>query len=276
MNQLKTLLTLLICSFLVSSQGQTSVMTYNIRYDNPNDGDNWWEKRKTEVAQLIQFYQPDFLGIQEGLVHQVKFLDTQLPSHAYIGVGRDDGKEKGEYAALYYDTTKFELIQSKTFWLSPTPDKVSVGWDAALERVVTYGAFKHKKTAEALFVFNAHFDHKGKVARAESAKLIVEKIKALGLSQKKLIVMGDLNCLPTEEPIQAFLSLLDDSAQIAQKPFYGPIGTYNGFDPNRILERRIDYVLTKNVVVTTYRHIDDRRQNGLCVSDHLPVLVKIK
>ena len=112
-------------------------MTYNIRYNNPNDNENWWENRKEEVVHMIKYYHPDIFGIQEGLNDQVNYLNNSLPNYSYTGVGRDDGKEKGEYTAIFYNSDKFELINSKTYWLSNTPNKVSVGWDASMERITT-------------------------------------------------------------------------------------------------------------------------------------------
>ena len=253
-----------------------AAMTYNIRYINPNDGENWWELRKDEVADLVNYYEPDFLGIQEGLYAQVTFIEDKCSKYDYIGVGRDDGKKKGEYTAVYFDKDKFELLSQETFWLSPTPSKVSVGWDASMERICTYGHFKLKNSGTTVHIFNTHFDHKGPEARANSAKLIVGKLKKLGIENDRIIVMGDLNCLPESEPIINFQTLLDDTALISPKPIYGPIGTFNRFDPQFIPHRRIDYIFSKNLQVLDHRIIDDRRKNNLWPSDHLPVLVRFE
>ena len=254
--------------------GQTTkAMTFNIRYDNPGDKENWWENRKSEVAGLINYYHPDFLGIQEGLHHQVQFILENTKGYKYIGSGRDDGETKGEYSAIFYDTSKYELIAQKTFWLSEKPDAVSVGWDAAMERVCTYGLFKNKKDNRVIDIFNTHFDHIGIEAQKKSAELIVAKINEYGLDQRRVIVMGDLNSEPLSEPIKILENKLD---LIPVEKIYGPIGTFNNFDNTMVLENRIDYIFTKNMEVINYRHIDDRRKNNLCVSDHLPVLIEIK
>ena len=273
--QLSLLISLSIGSLSVKGQ-ITRVMSFNIRYDNPADKENWWENRKNEVKGLIEYYHPDFVGIQEGLNHQVEFLNQNTSNYDYIGVGRDDGAKKGEYTAIYYDTTKFDLIQTRTFWLSETPDTVSVGWDASMERICTYGEFINKKTKESLFIFNSHFDHIGTEARKRSAMLIVDKIQQYGLRKMKVIVMGDFNSEPLSDPIITLKKELDDGLEISQKTFYGPKGTFNGFDNKLMPEKRIDYVLTKNINVVSYRHIGDRRNNNLCISDHLPVLIEIK
>ena len=147
-------------------------MTYNIRFDNPDDGDNRWDKRKEFLADQIRSQEPDVLGIQEGLLHQVAFLAESLPDYEYVGVGRDDGKKKGEF----YNSRKLRLTDSGTFWLSETPSKVSVGWDAALPRICTWARFLPAAGGKSLVVFNTHFDHKGAKARYESARLILRKI----------------------------------------------------------------------------------------------------
>jgi len=199
-----------------------------------------------------------------------------MNQYSYIGVGRDDGKTKGEYSAIYYDTTKLDVRYQNTFWLSDTPEKISVGWDASMERICTYGHFIDKLTQTEYHIFNAHFDHIGPIARENSAKLIVQKIRQLKLESKNIILMGDLNCLPDSQAIIEFKKGLDDASELAGGHIYGPVGTYNHFDPAFIPDRRIDYIFSKNLSVSTYRHIDDRRQNNLWPSDHLPVFVKFK
>ncbi|WP_430931608.1 endonuclease/exonuclease/phosphatase family protein [Saccharicrinis sp. 156] len=254
---------------------QVKVMTYNIRFNNPNDGDNWWENRKGEVVQLLDYYSPEIIGIQEGLHSQVEYIDKKMPNYNYVGVGRDDGIKKGEYTAVYFDTTQIILVKTKTFWLSETPDKVSIGWDASMERISTYAIFRIKKTGEVLHVFNCHYDHIGELARVNSSQLIMNKIKEFKLDEEKVIVMGDFNSGPDSEPIQILKKQMDDGAKISLKPLYGPHGTFNSFGKNITPIRRIDYIFTKKLQVKRYRHIDDKRINGLWFSDHLPVMAEI-
>lgn len=249
-------------------------MTYNIKYDNTGDTINNWNFRKAKMVDLIQHYNPSFLGIQEGLHNQVNYLSTNLPMYNYIGVGRDDGKEKGEYCAIYYNNTNFKLINSNTFWLSTTPNKISVGWDASMERICTYGLFLHKKTKQYYWVFNAHFDHIGVEARKKSAKLIVEKIKSLNTKSYPVILMGDFNLVPTEEAITTITNYIPDSYTSSKTKPYGPKGTFNGFT-DRLLTNRIDYVFTKQLKVKSVLVIDDRLDNNKHISDHLPVLVTV-
>lgn len=264
-----------IVMFGINTHAQTTLMTYNIRFDNPNDKDNWWEHRKAELTQLLNYYHPDIFGVQEALKRQLDFMDDELPDYQYIGVGRDDGKEKGEYAAIFYNAEKLELISSHTYWLSETPDKVSVGWDASMERITTYGVFRDKASGDTLHVFNCHYDHIGKVARKNSSELILKLIEQKQLYSKNLVVMGDLNSEPENPPITTLSSKLQDSYIKSKIAPYGPVGTFNGFDHTMIPERRIDYIFVKNLEVQSYRVINDKRANGLSPSDHLPVFVEV-
>lgn len=264
--------------FLVITPGssQTNVMTYNLRYANPEDGDNYWELRKADVAELILFYQPDILGIQEGLLPQVTYLDEALEHYSYVGVGRDDGQEKGEYSAIFYKHDRFEVVKTQTYWLSETPALPSVGWDAALERIVTYALLKDKQTGLTFPVFNTHFDHAGSEARFHSAALILNLLDQKKVDSDRVVVLGDMNSEPGEAPVALFSDRLNDSFSISETPPYGPPGTYNRFNTTLVPQRRIDYIFTKGFTVQSYRQIDDRRDNGLYVSDHLPVLVILK
>lgn len=251
-------------------------MSYNIRYNNPNDGVNKWDDRKDAVVALIKHYNPLVFGIQEGLISQVQFIKDEAAPYDYIGVGRDDGKEKGELSAIFYDKDKLTLLKEGTFWLSETPDKVSKDWDAALPRICTYGQFEVKATKEVFWFFNTHFDHIGVIARANSATLILEKIKAITDSGSRVILSGDFNAQPDSQPIKNINAYMSDAFAHTQKEFYGPIGTFSGFNTSATLEDRIDYVFFRNMEATSLTHIDDRRKNGLWVSDHLPVLLKAK
>lgn len=262
--------------FCINVTGQNSFMSYNIRYDNPNDNENWWEHRKQEIVQMIHYYHPDILGIQEGLHKQVDFLDQSLRDYSYVGIGREDGKKKEEYTAIFYNTKRFELIESKTYWLSETPNDISIGWDASMERITTYGTFKNRSTKDTIHVFNCHFDHVGKIAQQKSTTLLLHLIQQNNLDKKTIILMGDLNCEPKETPIQNLKTELEDAFEVTHIPAYGPIGTFNQFDSKQIPEKRIDYIFTKNAIVQKYRNIDDRRKNNLWLSDHLPVLIEIK
>lgn len=272
----KTLAVLLLFLNLSTLKGQQiKVMTYNIKYDNINDTVNNWNDRKEKLVELIEHYSPSFIGMQEALHRQVAYIDSSLTGYTYIGVGREDGKQKGEYSEIHYDSTRYKVLEHDTFWLSDTPNKPSVGWDAALERICTYGLFENRETGKKLWFFNTHFDHKGETARKNSAQLIVDKIEKINTDNLPVVLTGDFNLAPDEKPIQTIKSYMEDGQDITQTPFYGPTGSFNGFDSEMILDRRIDYIFVKNFIVKSYTHIDDRLENLKYISDHLPVLATL-
>lgn len=260
----------LLLPFLL--QAQTSFMTFNLRYNNPGDKENCWEYRKEEVADMLHRYHPDILGIQEGLQDQVLYLDSALEDYSYTGVGRDDGKTKGEYSAIFYNTSRFRLLSMKTYWLSDTPDTVSVGWDAAMERIATFAMFSDLRNGDTLCVFNTHMDHIGVLARENSARLILRMIDERQLWNKQLVVMGDFNATPLEAPVQLFAKKLQCAYNNSRDTKLGPSGTFNAFNTTDPVAKRIDYIFTKNIIISHYEHLADRRKNNLWLSDHLPVI----
>jgi endonuclease/exonuclease/phosphatase family metal-dependent hydrolase len=257
--------------FMSANAQQISVMTYNIRFDNPKDFENRWDMRKNFLVNQLKFYEPGILGTQEGLYHQVEFLAKALKDYQYFGVGRDNGEKQGEFSAVYYDTTKFKVLEHSTFWLSETPGEVSTGWDAALERICSYGYFEDKKTGRQFWVFNTHFDHVGDTARAESVDLILRKMDALNKENDPVILMGDFNLEPTSPPIHRLTSRLKDAAETYTKVSFGPGGTYNAFDYTKQAKRRIDYIFVSgDIEVRKYGVLRDSK-NYKFPSDHFPV-----
>jgi len=253
-----------------------SIISYNIRYDNTWDVENSWTIRKNKISQILIQYSPSIIGIQEGLLNQVQYIDSCLINYEYVGIGREDGKEQGEFCAIYFDTTRYSVLNHSTFWLSETPDTISVGWDAALERICTYGLFKDRQTAEEFWVFNTHFDHMGARAREQSSGLILKMINKINLRSLPIILMGDFNSIPDSPPVNKIKTDLSDALQISLEELQGPRGTFNGFDADLPIEKRIDYIFTGNFKVLSYIHINDRLNNNRHISDHLPVMVKIQ
>ena len=260
----------------IQLQETKSIISYNIRYDNKLDEENNWLLRRKRLCQFLKDYKPSIFGIQEGLVNQVAFIDSSLSKYEYIGVGREDGKIEGEFCAIFYDTSYIENKENSTFWLSETPDVVSVGWDAALERICTYGLFIEKLSGELFWVFNTHLDHIGEISRKKSSDLILKKIRESNIYSYPVILMGDFNLIPESEPIRLIKSQLDDALEISSTKWRGPIGTFNGFDIQHPLDKRIDYIFTTNYKIISHRHIDDRLNNNSFISDHLPVMIKIQ
>jgi len=273
-----SLLLFMFLGVVYSAKTQSfSAMTYNIRYATINDGDNQWEKRKDFLTDQISFYAPDIFGIQEGLQHQVNFVDEQLPTYKFIGVGRDDGDKKGEYCAIFYNKEKLDLLGQSTFWLSTSPEKVSVGWDAAMERICTYGFFMEKETGAMFWVFNTHFDHIGVLAREKSSELIVQKIREINKDNLPVILMGDFNLNDQSKAINYLSSSFNDSRNISLNSPFGPYGTFTGFEFYEPVKDRIDYIFCskENIQVEKYAVLTDSKDSKY-PSDHFPVFVEIK
>jgi endonuclease/exonuclease/phosphatase family metal-dependent hydrolase len=270
---MRTLIAVVLVVVSLSGTCQSlRVMTYNIRFDNPADGVNQWDQRKEKVFALIKKYDPDVLGVQEALAHQLSDISNQAGSYSYIGVGRDDGKNSGEFSAVLFKKERFDVVEQNTFWLSESPDVPgSKSWDAAITRIATYATMKDKQTGRQFVVLNTHFDHVGKEARKESARIIKEKASELA-SEMPMIITGDLNCTRDEEPFQ----LLTNSEVIELiDPASNPEGTFCTFEVNTVPCRPIDYILITNEWrADQYRVIHDN-DGKYYPSDHLPVMITL-
>ena len=276
MKQVIAFVFFLIFALFAKAQAEVKVMSYNIRLDVKSDGENWWEKRKDKVAGLVNYYEADFVGLQEVVHKQLLYLKDSLTGYNFIGVGRDDGKEAGEYSCIFYKKDKYSVVEQSTFWLSPTPDIPSKGWDAALNRVCTYGLFKNNKTKKLVWVFNTHFDHMGNLARLESAKLIIKKIHELNTKNYPVIVSGDFNSKPEDGPSQYMMANMQNSRSIS-KLVYGAPDTWNGFKFNEKPNGCIDYIFVSKddrISVLKFATITDSYDMKY-PSDHFPVLATI-
>lgn len=275
---MKNLLTafLLLISFSLFSQ-QINVVTFNIRFNTENDGINAWPNRIEMATGLLKFHEADLFGLQEALHGQILDVQKNMPGFEWFGVGRDDGEKGGEFSPIFYNKLKLILIESGTFWLSETPEEPSKGWDAALNRVVTWGKFKSKVTGKMFYYYNTHFDHRGDEARKKSAELITKKIREMaGNSGYPVILTGDFNLTPETEGIANIRKYLRDSREITIAPPYGPVGTFNSFDWNAPMKDRIDYVFVNEMVdVLKYAALTDSKEMRW-PSDHLPVFAKIQ
>lgn len=266
---------LLLFPMLLLSQ-TVKVMSYNIRVDFGGDGINNWEFRRDFLAQQLQFYEPDFIGTQEGKAHQLQYIDSTLTNCKYIGISRDNSETEGEFTAIFYNTKKFKLLNSTTFWLSETPDKKSKGWDAAYERICTYGLFEYIKSKKQFYVFNTHLDHIGVNARTKSAELIVEKMKTINTKNLPVIFTGDFNSENNTEAYKIITAYLNDSKNISQSKPFGPTGTFNAFEFQKPVTVLIDYIFTSknNVDVLKHAVLSDSKDCKY-PSDHLPVYTEL-
>jgi len=275
------------------------VMTFNIRYDNPADGPDAWPLRKDKVAGMVRLYDADVIGMQEALRTQIDALAKLLPEHDWIGVGRQDGKDAGEFTPIFYRRDRLEIVDKNTFWLSPTPEKAgSRGWDAALPRIATWARFKDKQGGGEFYVFNTHFDHQGPTARLESARLLRAKaIETAG--DLPVVVMGDFNCTqsslpyawlvgretPAHRAAETAQSVPDKSAPPAKNaladamlltrhPHHGPTTTWNGFKA-LVPGRKLDHIFIHGPITVEQHAVLADHWDGRFPSDHLPVLVEI-
>lgn len=264
-----------------SAEKSLRVMSFNIRYNEPRDGVNVWANRKTKVADIIRFHKADLVGVQEALNNQLKDLEKLLPDFAWCGGGRTDGKEDGEYSAILYRKSRFNLLETKTFWLSQTPETAgSKGWDANLPRIVTWAKFRDLKTKKTFFHFNTHFDHIGKQARTESSKLLLAQIPKIA-EKIPFVVTGDFNAkedtnvyriLTGKEEAGNFK--LIDARYISKNGHFGGDSTFNEFK-ELIPAMKIDYIFVGEKTSVSEHGVLSDRWNGLWASDHLPVLAEI-
>lgn len=281
--QHSNLLKILIFSFLFafgiqeSTYAQNHIFaSYNIRYDNPNDEGNLWKDRLPHVINLIKFHEIELFGTQEGLSHQLDQLSKGL-GYSYLGVGRDDGEKKGEYTAIIYDPAKFELLDEGTFWLSPTPEKPSKGWDAALNRICSWGKFKDKN-GKVFYAFNIHYDHIGQQAREESSKLVMDQVTKINSENAPAILMGDFNVTPDNAAYTTITSNPDwlDSRLISKLPSYGPKGSFNAFNWEKMPDQIIDHLFVKGDIQVLRHGILTDNYGKKYPSDHFPVLMEVE
>ena len=251
------------------------IISFNVRYSSAPeiDGDNRWELRRDASVKMVAKHKPLVMGLQEACPDQIDFLDLNLTGYKHIGVGRDDGKRAGEMMAIYYDTTRLTLLDSGTFWLSETPEKVSIGWDAACNRTCTWGHFKMKDTDFEFLYFNTHLDHLGSLARKNSIKLIVAKMTELNPDNLPVFLSGDFNSTtddPIFDPLKASLKDAREVSAISDK-----IITYNGFgtvtdNPNTRKEWVIDHIFFSGVNPMAFMVLNGNYGVPF-ISDHYPI-----
>lgn len=286
--KLKLYFSFLLCVIVLSSstlpaskesktKHELTIATFNLRMDTPNDGKDAWPNRKEMVKGLIRFHDFDIFGTQEGFKHMLDGI-VELEGYTYIGAGRDDGKDAGEHSAIFYKKSRFKLLSSGNFWFSETPDVPGKGWDVTCcNRICSWGKFYDETSRKEFYFFNVHYDHQGKVARRESSKLLLSKIRQIAGEKSLVFVTGDFNAVPTDEPITILSAdgLLKDSYTISKQTPYGTTGTANAFKIEGEKNSRIDYIwVTSGVNVEKYGVLNDM-QNGHFPSDHFPVLIKV-
>lgn len=244
------------------------LISYNIRFGEADDGSNSWPNRRQATSQMLRQEAPDLFGLQEALTAQLEFIDRECPGYARVGVGRDDGKEKGETMAIYYNRERFDLLDNGTLWLSETPDRVSRGWDGACNRTMTWVRLRDKASGREFFYFNTHLDHRGRVAREESVRLIVREIERIAGRKTPAIVGGDFNSTVESDifkPLLKFMTPARDKASNSDNK-----GTYNGFGaaPDNIV---IDHLFYRGRLKCTEFVTLDGDYGAPYISDHYPI-----
>lgn len=262
---------LMMCNITVAKAPiEIKVISFNIR-TIARDGDNNWENRRHATRNMLNMHTPDIFGLQEAMKPHLKYLDKFFPQYSRVGVGRDDGKMSGEVMAIYYNTERFDLLDSGTFWLSDTPDRVSKGWDAACFRTVTWIQVRDKASRKKFYYFNTHLDHRGRVAQIESIKLIVEKIKEIAGSRATVILGGDFNVAPDDEifaSLSEFMHTASGTATVTEEK-----GTFNSFGKQKACSV-LDYVFYRGRKVKCNEyHVLDGDYGAPYISDHYPVEV---
>ncbi|MCE3015501.1 MAG: endonuclease/exonuclease/phosphatase family protein [Pirellula sp.] len=268
---------------MASDELPVRVMSFNIRYGTAKDGDNHWDKRKEFLVETINEFDPDLLGTQETLAFQRDYIQEKLSKYQSFGVGRDDGKDNGEMAALFFNKHRFEKLDGGHFWLSPTPDVVgSKGWDAALPRIATWVKLRDNTAQEAapILFLNTHFDHMGAEARSQSVSLIRSKVTKLG-ADCRVILTGDFNADAKSGPYKSLfdsdltkpdLISLQDTYIKTTSPHPDPsMGTFSGFKAANNSGPRIDWIACTSHWQVRQARIDRTQREGRTPSDHFPV-----
>ena len=285
-NYLSLICFLFLASFIsAQNNAELRVMTYNIRFAGSADDEanNSWNSRKDLVAEVIRFNKADIFGLQEALHSQIIDLKNSFPNYDWVGVGREDGKEGGEYSPIFFNTEKYKLIRTSTFWLSETPDSVSKGWDAAFKRVVTWAEFTFLSSGQKFFVFNTHFDHIGESARINSAKLILKKIKEIA-GDNPTILTGDFNTKSDSPPYSILTNGIDgekrfylnDAETVNSNIHYGSHITFNGFGNDIQPGNKIDFIFVNDKVKVKEHGVISETFDGKYPSDHFSVIAEVE
>lgn len=255
-------------------------MSYNIRFNNPDDGINAWPLRQQKTIGLIAKQQAVVFGLQEALIGQIRDIQAAMPDYKWVGVGREDGKEEGEFSPVFYNSTRLKEIRSGTFWLSERPTVPGLkGWDAACTRVVTWAQFSDNRTGREFYYFNTHFDHMGAIARRNSSFLIMQAIDSIAGSMP-VILSGDFNSAPSSMSVQILTQrskpklLLTDTRSLTPNRS-GPLYTFTGFDSEAAPGEMIDFIFVKNINKAAWHKVIDEHEGRYYPSDHLPVVVNL-
>lgn len=269
---------LLLPSISSAAQKQTKdydlkVISYNIRMGAAKDGTNSWEFRYPATALMIEDQKPDVFGLQEAFSYQVRFIAENFKDYDNVGVGRDNGKDKGEFMSIFWNKKTVKMIKWGTFWLSETPEKPSMGWDAACKRTATWALMKDKRTGKMFYFVNTHLDHKGKEAQRKGLELIVSRIDEINPKGFPMVLTGDFNIKPDNTALKGLEERMQSARKIAPKT--DNAATFNNWGKAKA-DMVIDYIYVSGFsACPEYHTINEKYGDWKYISDHYPIYAKL-
>lgn len=247
------------------------VMSYNIRFGEGKDGTNSWQFRYLATKKMIDDQMPDVFGLQEAMAYQVLFIKEYCRSYSCVGVGREDGRKKGEHTSIFWNKKKISRLKWGTIWLSETPERPSLGWDAACFRTATWALMKDKRTGNKFYFVNTHLDHKGKKARENGLLLIMDKMSEINKKGYPVVLVGDFNMKPEDPVIIRQDGRMDNVRKMAAKT--DRKCTYNGWGKNNEI---LDYIYCSGFsAYEEYSTITKKYDGRTFVSDHYPIFARV-
>ena len=263
----------LLPQFAVAQSSELKVMSYNIRQGTAKDGTNSWMYRCPATLEMLEDQQPDVFGVQEALGDQIKFLEEFTKDYDCVGVGRDDGKKKGEYMSIFWNKKTVKMLKWGTFWLSETPDKPSKGWDAACYRTATWALMKDKRTGKKFYFVNTHLDHVGVEARKNGLDLIVDRIAEINPEGYPMVLTGDFNIKPTAPELKDLDAKMKSARKVALKT--DNHNTFNGWGKAKA-DDVIDYIYISGFSsCPEYQTVTKKYAQRTYVSDHYPIVARL-
>ena len=249
------------------------VMSYNIRMGAAKDGTNSWEYRYPATALMLEDQKPDVFGVQEAFNYQIRFIEDNFMDYDCVGVGRDNGKDKGEFMSIFWNKKTVKMIKWGTFWLSETPEKPSMGWDAACKRTATWALMKDKKTGKQFYFVNTHLDHRGTEAQRKGLELIVSRIAQINPKGYPMVLTGDFNVKPDNDALKDLDTKMQSARKIAPRTDNHP--TFNNWGkikPDMV----IDYIYVSGFsACPEYHTVTEKYGTWKYVSDHYPIYAKL-
>lgn len=270
---LSVMAAMLMLPFSVHAQDASDlkVMSYNIRTGEAKDGTNSWALRYPATGEMLLDQKPDVFGVQEAMSYQILYLEDNLRDYKYVGVGRENGKKEGEFMAIFWNKKTVSLLDWGTFWLSETPDKPSMGWDAACKRTATWAVMKHKKTGKKFCFVNTHLDHVGVEARRNGLQLIVDKLAEISEDGLPVVLAGDFNMTPDDKALAPLEGKVESARTVAVKT--DSKGTYNNWGKASDV---IDYIYVSGFgSCIEFQTVTKKYADRKFVSDHFPVMARL-